>query len=113
MIVVGGKHPPLDPSQVRIYLNPPAQPYDQVPLLDAKGAGMGQQAQMNSAVGKLKAQAAEVGANGILLQDTSDAESSVGVGNYFNSRGTFGTGTFTSMKRAEAKAIAIYVHDDR
>lgn len=109
-VLVGAKHPPIDPSQVQVYASPPPQPYDQVAILDAQGAGLGPQRQMDSAIAKLKSQAAELGANGILLQGVSGARSTVGFGSYYGSGGTFGTGTFTGIKRAEASATAIYVH---
>lgn len=110
VVVVGNTHPPIDPAQVKVYLQPPARAYDQVAMLDAQGAGMGRQRQMDSAVNKLKSEAAKLGANGILLQGISGAHPTAAFGTAYGSGGV-GTVSAFGVKRAEASAIAIYVHN--
>lgn len=111
VVVVGNRHAPIDPSQVKLYLQPPAQPYDQIALLDAQGAGMGHQRQMDSAVAKLKSEAAKLGANGLLLEGISGAHPTAAFGTAYGSNGSFGTVSAFGVKRAEASAVAIFVHN--
>lgn len=111
VVVVGAKHAPIDSAQVKLYLQPPAQPYDQIALLDAQGAGLGHQRQMDSAIAKLKSEAGELGANGLLLEGVSGARSTAAFGTAYGSNGSFGTVSAFGVKRAEASAVAIYVHN--
>lgn len=101
------KHPPIDPSQVQIDASPPSQPYDQVAILTSTGgAGFGPQGQMNVAINKLKSEAAELGANGIIIQGLSPSSTSGGT--VFGPNGQFGTVGIS--QQAQASATAIYVH---
>jgi hypothetical protein len=69
-IVTGTKRPPLDPSQVKLYAEPPAK-YEAIGVVSAaSGAGFTAQGSEDYAVHELKNQAAKLGANGILLEAT-------------------------------------------
>ena len=78
--VTGTARPPIDVSEVRVYADPPAE-YEVIAVLEsAPGRGWSQQAQRDSALEDLKAKAASVGANGVLLTGVTEGGSSTGVG---------------------------------
>jgi hypothetical protein len=115
-VLVGQARAPISPDQVRVYLEPPPH-YEQVAALDASSGGFfgSEQSKMDAAVAKLKAEAAKVGANGVLLQAVENQQSgSIGVGvggtsvggNSATSTGVGGSGGLYSKV---AKALAIYV----
>ena len=116
-VLVGTARAPIQPDQVKVYLEPPAK-YETVALLEASdlGAnGFSAQSRMNKVMKRLKAEAASLGANGIVLQgiDTRYA-GSVGAG-FANATATgnhaFGSGFGYSAAQTskEGKAVAIYV----
>lgn len=119
-VLVGTARPPISGDQVKVYLEPPAK-YETVALLEASdlGAnGFSAQSRMNKVMKRLKAEAASVGANGIILQgfDTRYAGS---VGSGFASatasgNSAYGTGFGYSSAQTskEGKAVAIYVPAD-
>ena len=76
-IVTGTKRPPLEPDKVVLYLEPPAQ-FEVIGLVSASsGSGWTQQMSVDYALKELKAQAARLGANGLILSPTVGTESSV------------------------------------
>lgn len=102
-IVTGTKRAPLDPSQVKLYLDPPAK-YEVVALVSASSdAGWTEQGSVDYAVQELKNQAAKLGANGVLLEATGESTSTV-VGGY-------GTGYIYAIpvtaKTVKGKAIFV------
>lgn len=75
-VLTGQSRPSTDPSQVVLYLTPPAK-YETIGLVTAKSGKHGSdQGKMNDAVQKLKEEAAEVGANGVVIQGTGESTSS-------------------------------------
>jgi hypothetical protein len=68
-VLVGKKRAPIDPSVVKLYLEPPAK-YEQVAILsaDARNAFASEQNLTDNTIERLKREAAALGANGILLQ---------------------------------------------
>ena len=71
-VLVGTPRPPIAPDQVKLYLHPPAK-YEEIALLDAsseRSFAITDQGKMNKVIERLKAEAAKLGANGILLQGT-------------------------------------------
>lgn len=85
-VLVGTRRPEIEPDQVKLYLAPPAQ-FEQVALLEASSNGafaLTSRQKTNKVVERLKAEAATLGANGVLLQ---------GIGNEY--AGSVGTGTAT------------------
>lgn len=123
--LVGPAHPPLNPSEVRIYKAPPPH-YQEIATLDAisgtsffHGSAQGEAA----AIEKLRVEAAKVGANGILLTlvgDRPNGSIGVGVGGGGISGGRGGatavsggaSGGFPLVSNG-AQGIAIYVPNQR
>ena len=69
-IVTGSRRPPLNPNDVKIYLEPPAS-YEIVGLVEAESdVEFSTQAAMDRVFDELKRQAARIGANGVLLTNT-------------------------------------------
>lgn len=116
-VLVGTERPPITVEQVKVYLEPPAK-YETVALLEASdlGAnGFSAQSRMNKVMKRLKAEAASVGANGIILQGF-DARYTGSVNSGFanataTGKSAYGTGFGYSAAQTskEGKAVAIYV----
>ena len=110
-IVVGETREPIHPSNVKIYLDYPEE-YEKIALIDA-GSNFAfkdpvilfdWQRKMDKAIERLKIEAAQLGANGILIvnTDTNNIIQSV------RSDGEGGTQVSSSTEKY-VKAIAIYV----
>ena len=102
-IVTGLKRAPIDPSQVNLYLETPAN-YEVIGIVNASSdSGWTEQGSQDYAVRELKYQAAKLGANGVLLTMTGE-KTSVAVGGY-------GTGYFYAIpvtaKTVSGKAILV------
>ena len=113
-IVVGETREPIHPSNVKIYLDYPEE-YEKIALIDA-GSDFAfkdpailfdWQKKMDKAMERLKIEAAQLGANGILIvnSDTNNIIQSV------RSDGEGGTQVSSSTEKY-VKAIAIYVLDN-
>lgn len=120
-VLVGNRHAPTSPDQVRVLLQAPAN-YETIAILQTSDmAGkpcFTAQCKTNKVMSRLKDQAAKLGANAILLQ---------GIGSqYAGSIGTsFGSATYghgyasgtgfgisTAVMSETGKAIAIYISAD-
>ena len=110
-ILVGEAREPIDPSNVKIYLDYPEK-YEKIALIDA-GSNFAfkdpeilfdWQSKMDKAMQRLKIEAAQLGANGILIvnTDTNNIIQSV------RNDGEGGTQVSSSTEKY-VKAIAIYV----
>tara|TARA_Y100000294_G_C8522547_1_gene323509 strand:+ start:78 stop:458 length:381 start_codon:yes stop_codon:yes gene_type:complete len=102
-IVTGKIRPAVNPSEVRIYLDPPPQ-YETIGIVEAASAvEFSSQAAQDRTIAELKTQAAKIGANGIILiistEKTSDTVD-------FYSRGLFVAGR-GEIKTAKGKAIFV------
>ena len=78
--MVGQPRPPISPDRVNVYMEPPRK-FDRIAII-RKGSGawaFSDQTQVEEAIGRIKIEAARVGANGILLQ-VIQTSSSGGVG---------------------------------
>lgn len=116
-VLVGTARAAISPDQVKILIEPPAK-YETIALLEASdlGAnGFSAQSRMNKVMKRLKAEAASLGANAILLQGVNtQVTGSVGTG-YANttvsgnSAYTTGIGYSSAQVSKIGKAIAIYV----
>lgn len=74
-VTTGTARPSIDKSQVVLYLTPPAN-YETIGLITAKSGRHGSdQSKMDDAVDQLKEEAANVGANGIIIQGTGEQTS--------------------------------------
>ena len=114
-IIVGQKRPPISPAMVKLYNKPPAK-YDEIAIIDSSSKNswaVTDQGKVDVAIERLKEEAANLGANGILIQLTGDISTgSVGVGSgtaYGNS--AYGYGISSSVLHKAAKGLAIYVYE--
>lgn len=116
-VLVGNPRPPISPDQVRVYLDPPGH-YDKIAIIQTSSRdsfALTAQGKMNKVIERLKDQAAELGANGILLQDIGDrAAGTVGSGfasaSYNGgSASAFRFGSSATMYQKSGDALAIYV----
>jgi hypothetical protein len=104
VIVTGTVRPATKPSEVKIYLDPPAQ-FETIGIVDAaRDVDFSRQKAQDKAIIDLKTRAAKIGANGILLTNTSSQ--SVGVSAVYTN-GFFIGGV--SGDRLHAQGRAIYV----
>ena len=87
-ILVGERTPAIDPAEVRLYAVEP-DTFDSVALLRAEATNdfAGQQELLDRAVAALKRQAAQLGANGIVVNDTQE-QSDRDVGHLRSESGT-------------------------
>jgi len=120
-VLLGTPRPPIGPEQVRVYAQPPAR-YEQIASINANSSASlaltGQQ-NMDKALERMKAEAAKLGANGILLQGVSDAQTgSIGTGVGSSSYGSHssvggGVGGSFALTSKVAQGLAIYVPPDQ
>lgn len=119
-IVVGKTRPAISPEQVKLYLRPPKK-YEEVALIESSSKASwaaSDQGKINVVVERLKDEAAKLGANGILLQGTSNQSTgSVSTGTaQMTSTGNsaFGTGFGVSagIMHKAGSGIAIYVEEE-
>lgn len=69
-IITGMKRPAINPSEVKIYLDPPAK-FETIGIVEAASEiGFSRQSAQDQAINELKKRAAKVGANGVLLTNT-------------------------------------------
>ena len=82
-VITGTARPPIQPSEVKIYSNPPPN-YQEIAVLDASSNSMfgaGGQKTVDKVIERLKIEAAKLGANGIILEGFQDAQTgSIGAG---------------------------------
>ncbi|MBV8785033.1 MAG: hypothetical protein JOZ67_12660 [Gammaproteobacteria bacterium] len=118
-VMLGRARPPIAPEQVKVYTQPPPN-YEQIASIDASSRGslaMTSQQNMDKAIARLKAEAAKLGANGIVLQGVNDVRSGsigTGLGNTsFNGNTAVGVGLGGSfgVYSKDARGLAIYVPD--
>jgi hypothetical protein len=121
-VMVGQARPPISPDQVQIYLHAPANKYVEIALLDTSSKGafaFSAQGKTDAVMERLKAEAAKLGANGILLQGVGDqAGGSVGTG--FGSATATGDSAFgvgfgsaATVYHKKGDGLAIYVEPDQ
>lgn len=112
-VLVGAARPPIEPEQVRVYLEPPAS-YETVALLEASNRGalnFTDQGRTNTVIWRLKEEAAALGANGILLQGMGNQYAgSVGSGNaWVAGNHAYGAGFTAAVMNRTGSGLAIYV----
>ena len=109
-IIVGETRAPVSPSQVKIYLDYPEE-YEKIALIDA-GSNFAfkdpailftYQSKMDKVIERLKIEAAQLGANGILIVNTDNE-----IHQSFNVDAE-GNAHSSSYTEKFGKAIAIYV----
>jgi hypothetical protein len=119
--LIGTARPPIAPGQVQLYLEPPKREYQQIAIIKTSSKhsfSFTSEGKAEVVVKRLKAQAAKLGANGVLLKQITDEPEGTavaGVGSsYEGPRGTIDLGVSASallMKRY-GHAIAIYLPAD-
>ena len=117
-VLTGTPRAPIDPGQVRIYYGPPPGQYEEIAILNASSGALtyGDQNKIDSALRKLRREAAKLGANGVLFQGTADGYRDGGIsvggglgrggGRWFSSAGV---GVNVSPTQKYASGIAIWV----
>lgn len=113
-VLLGKARPPISPDQVQIYDHPPTGPYQEIARLDTSSQGsfsFTAQAKTDAVIRRLKAEAAKLGANGVLLEGIADQVSgSIGTGAGAGSySGGGGIGINAGLSRKIGGGLAIYV----
>jgi hypothetical protein len=114
-IVTGTPRAPIPPNEVRVYTSAPAS-FEEIAVLNASKKSVssaGGERAIQKMIESLKAQAALLGANGLLLEDFSDAQAlSLGTGaasDTYTHNGSISLGLGGSLgiikKTARARAI--------
>lgn len=115
--LIGAKRPAISPTQVTIYTEKPAT-YQPIALLSVTSDGswrVGDEAKMNVVIERLKRAAAEVGANGVLLQSTGERQDDsvyvgTGIGRYSGNVGlNVQLGRLFGLTDKTAEGLAIFV----
>src|SRR5258708_6431614 len=117
-VMVGQARPPISPDKVQIYPHPRATKSVEIALLDtpSKGAfAITAKGKTNVVLDRLKAEAAKLGANGILLEGVGDqAGGSVGTGHATASgHSAFGFGSAATAYHKKGGGPAVYVEPDQ
>jgi hypothetical protein len=112
-VIVGTVRPAISRDEVKLYLQPPAK-YEEIATIDASSRGtpaFTDQRKMDRVIARLKAEAAKLGANGILLEGTSDREAGgIGLGTgSVSGNSAVGIGTSFGIIIKSGTGIAIYV----
>jgi len=117
-VLVGQARTPILPSQVQLYLEPPAGKYEQIAVLDTSSKhsfSFTAQGKTEVVIRRLKEEAAKLGANGILLQEIADQPvGSVGTGvgtDFTGAHGSISLGLSGSglLLQKFGSGIAIYL----
>lgn len=112
-VVIGNTRPPVNPADVRIYTELPAN-YQKIAIVSANARNdfASQQNLSDHAIERLKEEAAAVGANGILLNGFGNyVVGSSGMVNVIQTspHTAFGEGAMITRTGKEAEGLAIYV----
>jgi len=112
-VMLGQTRPPVDPMTVQIYSTPPVGSVEIAQLEATSAVGFGTQGQTDSALKRLKEEAAKLGANGVVLMGVgtgggSPAGVSVGAGSWGSSVGG-GVGIGIPTQQKQAAGVAIWV----
>jgi hypothetical protein len=116
-VLVGTARPPISPSEVKIFLQPPPS-FQEIAILNASANSMfgtGGQGSVDKVIQRLKEQAAKLGANGIILEGMSDRQTgSLGGGSgssSYSGNSAVGVGVGGSLgvfkKTAQGRAIFV------
>lgn len=117
-VMLAAPRPAIAPTQVRLYFAPPPGRYQEIALLETASGPFtyGEQNKTDAVMAKLRAEAASLGANGVLLEGMASGANggrvNVGVGGGSfggHSRIGGGVGVDISPTQKHARATAIYV----
>ncbi len=109
-VMIGAPRAPIDPALVRVYANAPVGSVEIAQLESTSAAGFGTQGQTDAALTRLKREAAQLGANGIVVMGVGSNRSgggvSLGAGSFGGHvGGGLGIGIPTTQKHAAGVAI--------
>jgi len=116
-VITGKPRDPISPDQVKLYSNDP-DTFEEIAIIEANSKGSMQfteQAKTDAAIDRLKVQAANLGANGVLITSIADGYGGsisfgLGGGSYGGGSGTsVGAGTSTSSTYKIVTGVAIWV----
>lgn len=115
-VLTGTQRPAIDPAKVKVYASAPANA-EQVAVIEASSRYSGastDQEQMDAVIALMKAEAAKLGANGIILQRTDTerdggVRTGVGVGVPVGRSVGVGFGVSSSNSYKTGHGIAIFV----
>jgi len=117
VLITGPVRSPVNPDTVRIYTSAPAK-FEEVALLNASrkavSSGGGERA-IDKIIDEMRTQAAKLGANGLLLEDFSDAQSltlgtGVGSDTYTHSGSiSLGAGADIGIVKKTGRGRAIFI----
>jgi hypothetical protein len=119
-VLVGTARPPISPTMVQVYSTPPPR-FQEIAVLNASSKSLfnaGGQRTTDKVVERLKAEAAQLGANGIILEGFDQSQSgSLGTGvgsDSYSAHGSVGLGVGGSVGifKTTGKGRAIYVPAD-
>lgn len=121
VFVVGEPRPVISPDSVRVYRTPPRR-FERIAIINSSSGGswpFAARGQVDEAISEVKEKAAEIGANGILLEavgTTSSGNLGIGVGGFGVGGGrrhvhaVGGSGSFFApIQHKTVQATAIYV----
>lgn len=111
--LTGKKRPAIDESQVTVFEEAPRFSYEVVGTVTSSGKnGFSDESRREKAINELKAEAAKIGANGVILQkvkQSSFKSNGIGLGLSLGSGGIgTGIGSGFSLPAAQAMGQAIY-----
>jgi hypothetical protein len=111
--IVGEKRTPISPEQVTIYRQKPAN-YEQIAFIQASSKNsldFSDQAMQNVIIDRSKQEAANLGANGVLLQQTEEEITGfIGSGSVISGRNVgIGIGLSFPITNQFSRSVAIYV----
>lgn len=116
-VLLGTPRPPISPTLVQVYSHPPPH-FEEIAVLNASSKSMfnaGGQRTTDKVVERMKAEAAQLGANGIILEGFDQARTgSIGTGvgsDTYSSHSAVGVGVGGSVGifKTTGKGRAIYV----
>ena len=102
-VLVGKVRTPISPEIVKVYLRPPAK-FEEIALLEASSKNswaFTDQGKMDKAIERLREEAAQFGANGVLLQSTGTEYGA-----------NVNTGTSVPVMHKAASGMAIFVFEE-
>ena len=110
--VVGTVRPAIAPDQVKIYVQAPKK-YEVIAIVEASSKGafaFGDQMKNDIMIGRLKEEAAAVGANGLWLSSTGQEDVSATF--MPNNASMYSSGSFIVNKAKTGKGTAIFVFEE-
>jgi hypothetical protein len=115
-VMISEPRPAIPVEQVRVYSQMPAGRYVEIALLDASSGGFtyGAQNRNDAVIAKLRAEAAKLGANGVVLQAVDEYAGGSGLGIGVGGGGRHvggGVSVDIAPPRRVARAVAVWVPD--